>query len=809
MSCRVSLAISLPLILLAASGCYTSSSSNASNGKTSTKAAQDGPGSPTSQSAPEQPSAGDDADISQIPIMTEIDGVEIPRIKSTTESLQMTGDVPVDGFNKHAQQHPKEKTTGDRVVVQFNAEPKSLNPITENSAYKAYILERYVNEALARRNPETFEFEPNIAQRWVVEDSVKLSPDYPGRERRVKLAGGEPQSQLEFSYTAPPPGDTSDPTVMSVVTTDQEGRPSPGVWVGVYPQGKITGAPATGYHTWSDAQGEAKLSGYPTGKYTVKVGAEVYGKTVKEADGALVVTPASNENPLHEELKSTPNSTLTLRPAEWIERHEQTYYTYYLRPEVTWSDGTPLTAKDLEFTLAAVNNPAVDSDHHRAYYQDLVECAALSPHVVRMRYRQQYFLALQYTAELSFISPPWHYFSQVFQKQGKELTLDRLTPEQEEQQKKISAHGQQFGQFFNQMEEYSRAPLGTGPYIVDLWKNDDRVELQRNPNYWNPERGGYLDKLIFKFIIDANGFLPALQTGIIDFATRLNQEQYFEVLKGPPDWFAKDYVKTEWFTPLYGYVGWNELNPCFQDRRVRVALGLLFDKQRFLETKMHDAGVIVSGPSYYFGHEYDHRVAPLAYSPETARDLLTEAGWIDSDNDGVLDKDGVKFSVKAVFPRGNPIVDDRMAILKNDLKSVGIEMDIQQLEWASFLEKVKQRDLDVVTLSWAMDPENDPHQIWHGSGAGKKSRGSNHVSFNNPLADELIEKLRVTIDPKQRQQLAYAFHHLIDSEQPYMFLYCPKELGAYHQRFRGVKWYRIRPGYDLTEWYVPKDEQLR
>ncbi|MFO0918872.1 MAG: ABC transporter substrate-binding protein [Planctomycetaceae bacterium] len=508
-------------------------------------------------------------------------------------------------------------------------------------------------------------------------------------------------------------------------------------------------------------------------------------------------------------MKSTPNSTLMLKPGDWIERHEQTYYTYYLHPDAKWSDGAPFTSRDLEFTLAALNNPAIDGDHLRAYYQDLVECKALAPHIVRMRYRQQYFLAFQYTVEIGYVTAPWHYFSQVFQKQGKELTLDRLTPQEEQAQNKISAHGQQFGQFFNSNEDYNRAPLGTGPYVVSFWENSDRVELRRNPAYWFPERGGYLDKLIFKFIIDANGVLPALQTGVIDFATRLNEEQYFEVLKGPPDWFGKDFVKADWYTPVFGYVGWNELNPRFQDRRVRIALGMLFDKQRFLESKLHNNAVIVSGPSYYFGPDYDHRVAPLDYSPDTARDLLTEAGWIDSDNDGVLDKDGVKFTVDALFPRGNPLTDDRMAILKNELKNVGIEMNIKNLEWASFLEKVKSRDFDIVTLSWAMDPESDPHQIWHGSGAGKKSRGSNHVSFDNPQADELIDLIRVTIDPKKRQELAFAFHRLVDSEQPYQFLYCPKELGAYHKRFRGVKWYRLRPGYDFVEWYVPKDEQLR
>jgi peptide/nickel transport system substrate-binding protein len=378
------------------------------------------------------------SDVVHLDVMTEVDGIEIPRLSVKTEELQLTGELPVDVGNPRAKERPGEKAFGDQVVVLFNAEPKTLNPITENSAYKSYILQ-YVSEGLARENPETFEYEPHIAERWVAEDSVKLSPDYPGQERRVRRDDGELRTELEFDYAAPAEG--SEPAVVTVTTTDKAGAPLAGVWVGVYPKERILGAPATGYHTWSDTQGTARLGNYPTGRYVVRVGAEVYGKTVKESDGTLVITPATDENPLREALKSTPNSTLTLKPGEWIDRHEQTYYTFYLRPDAKWSDGTPYTTKDLEFAYAALNNPTVDGDHIRVYYQDLVECTALGPHVVRMRYRQQYFKAFEFAAGMSAYGPPWHVFVRKFQSQGKELTLERLSPEEEAAQKKVSGGG--------------------------------------------------------------------------------------------------------------------------------------------------------------------------------------------------------------------------------------------------------------------------------------------------------------------------------------------------------------------------------
>jgi peptide/nickel transport system substrate-binding protein len=136
-------------------------------------------------------------------------------------------------------------------------------------------------------------------------------------------------------------------------------------------------------------------------------------------------------------------------------------------------------------------------------------------------------------------------------------------------------------------------------------------------------------------------------------------------------------------------------------------------------------------------------------------------------------------------------------------------MKIRNYEWASFIDKIKNKDFDVVNLGWAQSLESDPFQIWHSSGAGKEARGSNHVSFDNKTADKLIEMIRLTLDDDKRHHVEFSLERLLDQEQPYMFLFAAKDLGVYHKRFRGVKWYNIRPGFDLSEWYVPKELQLR
>jgi len=804
-----------PLILgLLATGCTNSAPPPTNPPATSgTSTPADSPGVTQTTSGSSSPTTAyweDYPDVPKYPILTEIDGIKIPRQKVQSESLSLIGKIPADVGNPLAASKPSEPTTGDTLTVRFPSEPKVLNPVTEASAVQTYIGV-YVQEALAWQNPETFEYEPLLATKWVTEDSVKLSADTPGQERRVALeSGGDPAATLEFDYQLPPPksdGEPAEAPVITVRTTDKDGKPAPGTWVGIYPVGKILGAATMGYHQWSDASGLAEISGMPSGKYTVKVGTELYGKTSRGEDGVLTVTPASDENPLHERLKSTGETSLTLKKGEWIDVHEQTYYTYTLRDGVTWSDGTPFTTRDIEFGYTLLNSPNVDGDHIRTYYQDLIECRALSPRVVRMRYRQQYFKAFEFTYAITQFTPPFHFFQKIFQEQGRDLTLEPLTEEEEKATGKISAAGKEFGKFFNTDDRYNRAPLGTGQYTVDRWISKDRVELARNQNYWNKARPGHVDRIIVKFIPDQVSSMAALKAGEIDFFYDMSPEQYFDDWPNIDPAIRENYVQATWYSPMFSYFGWNQLAPQLQDRRVRIALTLLFDRQDFVDKKLHGEGVVVSGTQYYFGPGYDHEVAPLAYDPETARELLSEAGWIDTDNDGILDKDGVKFQIVLRLAQGRPINVQRAEVLQKNLKQAGIEMKIEQLEWASFIEKVRAKECDVITLSWATPVESDPFQIWHSSEAARHKRGSNTISFANPAADSLIEMLRVTLDEKKRKRIHSSFHRLIDSEQPYLFLWVPKEFGAYHKRFRNVKWYRLRPGFDLSEWYVPKDEQ--
>ena len=266
-------------------GCSTSSTPPGKSGTTTgekgtTDSSKTGPEtSSTTQSGQDVNAAGketvaarpgyweDYKDVPKYEIMTEVNGIKIPRLKSAGQSLNLTGKIPADVGNKHAADKASEPTSGDTLTVRFPSEPKVLNPITESSAVQTYIGV-YFHEGLARQNPETFEYEPHMASKWVIEDSVKLSADYPGLERRVAREGAAPATSLEIEYTMPvaEEGKTvAAPPVVTVATSDKSGSPLDGVWVGVYPIGKIEGAATMGYHFWSEKGGKVQISSFLLG----------------------------------------------------------------------------------------------------------------------------------------------------------------------------------------------------------------------------------------------------------------------------------------------------------------------------------------------------------------------------------------------------------------------------------------------------------------------------------------------------------------------------------------------------------------
>ena len=191
----------------------------------------------------------------------------------------------------------------------------------------------------------------------------------------------------------------------------------------------------------------------------------------------------------------------------------------------------------------------------------------------------------------------------------------------------------------------------------------------------------------------------------------------------------------------------------------------------FLRYLLYGEGEHITGPYPPNTQWYDQTVEPLPYDPEAARALLEAKGWR-LNADGWLEKDGTVFEFNLITNSGNPIRKNIMTIAQNAWKKIGVKCNTQYFEWAVFLKDfVNTADFDAVVLGWSMGVDPDLYQLWHSSQAGPQQL--NFIGYNNPVADDLIVRIRQEYDQDVQRELTHRLHRLIAEEQPYTFLYAP------------------------------------
>ncbi|WP_254045513.1 ABC transporter substrate-binding protein, partial [Thermodesulfovibrio sp. N1] len=185
-----------------------------------------------------------------------------------------------------------------------------------------------------------------------------------------------------------------------------------------------------------------------------------------------------------------------------------------------------------------------------------------------------------------------------------------------------------------------------------------------------------------------------------------------------------------------------------------------------------------------------------------AKEILYEEGWKQG-NDGILVKDGKKFSFILLVNQGNEARLKTAQIIKEQLKKIGIELNIRVLEWQSFLELVTKRQFQAVLLGWSLSRDPDLYDIFHSS---KTKPGEfNFVGYSNKEVDSLIEKARQILNKEERKKLYWRIHELITEDQPYTFLYVPDTIIAVNKRIRGIEPASAGIWHNYIFWYVPKN----
>ncbi len=437
--------------------------------------------------------------------------------------------------------------------------------------------------------------------------------------------------------------------------------------------------------------------------------------------------------------------------------------TFHLRKGVMWHDGQPFTSADVLFTYELYVDPNTPTAYAESYRQ-VSRAEAPDAYTFRVTYDKPYAPAL---GSWGVAIHPKHLL------EGKELTKSEL----------------------------SRSPIGTGPYRFSEWRPGERVVLVANDDYF--EGRPNIDRIVYRVIPDQSTMFLELQAGGLDFMG-LTPIQYTTQTDTPA--FRSNFNKYRYIAFGYTYLGYNLKKKLFQDKRVRQALSFAINKQEIIDGVLLGLGQAATGPYKPDSWVYNPEVKRYEHNPDKAKALLKEAGWSDSDGDGILDKDGKPFAFTVVTNQGNDLRVKSGEIMQRRFKDIGIDVKLRVIEWATFLKEfINPGNFDATILGWSTGPEPDQYNIWHSSKTGP--RQLNFIGYKNPEIDELLEKGRRTYSQQERKKYYDRFQEILAEDQPYTFLYVTEALPVVSSRFHGIEPAAAGITYNFRDWYVPEELQ--
>lgn len=483
-------------------------------------------------------------------------------------------------------------------------------------------------------------------------------------------------------------------------------------------------------------------------------------------------------------------------------------YTFELKENVTFSDGAPLTGEDIIFTVKVIKNPFSDAQALRNYFNDVksVELVDGNKYKVKFIMSKPYFRAIYSIGDLEII--PKHILD--LDNLNDKFTWTELEAAQKSFDSKKFPEMQRFADFINSQEVSRDAKyvVGSGPYILDKWITGQSVTLKRNENYWNKsELPHYPDKLIFKTIKDQNAAVVAAKNKEIDEMQVIQPVDFVENVKNPEDYKLRKALVIE---PSYNYIAWNNSSQLFSDKRVRWAMSYAINRKDIIDKIVYGMGTPIQSHVFLKSKYLNTNLPEIPYDINKAKQLLTEAGWKDTDGDGIIDKviDGKKVDFKFTFTNNtNPKRKKVILILIEQLRQIGIEASIQEYEWSVFLDKIKKHQYDACFAGWQLSvTPDDPYQIFHSTQA--VGEGSNYFSYDNPASDKLLEENRVEFDDVKRKEILDKWQKIVYDDQPVTFLWSEPVRYLYSDRYNNARWYAYPDSPLLNEWWVPGSRQL-
>ncbi len=464
----------------------------------------------------------------------------------------------------------------------------------------------------------------------------------------------------------------------------------------------------------------------------------------------------------------------------WEIQEDNKTFLFRLNPKARWEDGEPVTPEDVVFSWELITDPNTKDPYSAELFGKRFE----KPEVVDEQ-------------TVKFVAKTLHWNNFLFCATSLPI---------------VPAHtyrGKDYIKTFNW-----KLPNGSGPYKLWKFRKGNNIIFTRRDDFWAKDEHGYegvynFDRIKFVVVRDQNLLFEKFKKGELDFylvniAREWKQDTNFDkVEKG---WIQKRKIYSLNPNGVQG-IAINMRRPPLDDVRVRKALAHLYNREIFMEKLFFNE--YQNMYSYYPGSIYENPDNErIKYAPEKAQQLLTEAGWKERNDHGILVKDGNTFTLTLLYSSKSS--ERHLTIFQNDLKKAGIELKLQLLDWTARIKLIDERNFDLVSMAWTGLLFPNPESSFH-SNLADINQTNNITGLKNPEVDAILDKYPEMFDLKDRIAAIQKLDALIYQEHPYILdWYGPFNRVLYWNKFGMPESYFTKIGdYNdiLSLWWFDEEKE--
>ncbi|HYN89978.1 MAG TPA: ABC transporter substrate-binding protein [Ardenticatenaceae bacterium] len=438
-------------------------------------------------------------------------------------------------------------------------------------------------------------------------------------------------------------------------------------------------------------------------------------------------------------------------------------YTFRLRDDVFWHDGEPFSAADVLYTIGVLQDPAYTGDPTLAEVWRTARARALDPLTVRVTLPEPYAPFLSFT---TFGILPSHLL------EGYDVaTLPTLS--------------------------FSRSPVGTGQWRV-AEATADSVALEANAQFFGP--APQLDRVRLRFYPDAREMLQGYGRSEVMGLGQVPPDDLIRVAEEPG--------LTLWNAPLNGFTGivLNLTHPILSERGVRQGLLSALDRPALIAQALNGQGIVANSFIVPTNWAYNPGLRTYAFDPAEADRLLTYAGWIDYNGDGVREKDGAPLTFQLATNEENPQRVRLAQAVAAQWRDIGADVEVVPVPFQVLRqEMLGARNFEAAMFMLADLPADpDPYPLFHSS--QRQAEGRNFSGFASERADRLMVEGRFVTDQTARRELYFDLQEIFAEQLPILPLYHPIYNYAVDTRVRNVQIGPLNQPSDrfrtLPDWFI-------